>query len=97
MRRKYTNSLIEVTSDGKTYPIQRDVASHHPKAVHDALGTHSEHQIQYMMDHLDVRDWYDAQTGKHLGVDQWGLAVYWLDQKGQRVMQVDVKGSPSDD
>jgi len=75
---------IEIDVRGTTYPIHRDVATSHPSAVHEALGTTSESEIQRVLDGLNATDWYDKE-GRHLGPDDSGLAMYILDEDGDDV------------
>jgi hypothetical protein len=65
----------QITVDGVTYPIYRDVAHTHPAAVHEAMGTASEAELQHGLDTLHVTDWYDGE-GKHLGPDVDGLEMF---------------------
>lgn len=51
---------MQITIDGTVYPVYRDAARTHPVAVHDALGTSSEAELQRVLDTLNVSDWYDA-------------------------------------
>jgi hypothetical protein len=64
--------------DGAVYPIHRDVTRIHPRAVHDALGTRSEAELQMYLDDCHVLDWYDSD-GRHLGPDDKGLELRWAD------------------
>lgn len=66
---------IQITIDGTVYPIHRDVAHRHPEAVHQAMGTASEDDLQHALDTLHVFDWY-AADGSHLGPDINGLEMF---------------------
>ena len=45
--------------DGQVYPIIRDVFSTHPQLIHDALGTHSEAELQQLLDRYTLEDFFD--------------------------------------
>lgn len=66
---------MQITIDGNTYPVHRDVAHRHPEAVHQAMGTASEAELQAGLDTLNVSDWYDGD-GNHLGPDVNGLEMF---------------------
>lgn len=66
---------MQITMDGTIYPLLRDVAHTHPEAVHRALGTFSESELQRTLDTLNVSDWYDRR-GNHLGPDANGLEMF---------------------
>jgi hypothetical protein len=66
---------IQITIEGRTYPIHRDVTHKHPEAVHEALGTASEAELQHALDTLHVSDWYDGD-GQHLGPDTNGMEMF---------------------
>lgn len=65
---------IQITVDGTTYPIARDVATAHPDPVHKAMGTGSEAELQMALDQCNVDDWYD-RDGRYLGPDVHGLEI----------------------
>lgn len=79
---------ITLSKGGVSYPISRSVTDIHPQAVHDALGTSSESDLQYYLDQCHVSDWY-SEDGQHLGPDSAGLVMSWADDLqdlvGQRV------------
>lgn len=66
---------MQITVDGKAYKIHRDVAHTHPAAVHEAMGTESEAQLQAVLDGQNVSNWYD-RDGNHLGPDEFGLEMF---------------------
>jgi hypothetical protein len=66
---------MQITIDGETYVLLRDVAHQHPPAVHQAMGTASEVELQCGLDRCNVDDWYDAH-GRHLGPDVNGLEMF---------------------
>jgi hypothetical protein len=66
---------MQITVNGVVYPVYRDVAHHHPDAVHAALETENEAELQRGLDTLNVSDWYGAD-GKHLGPDINGLEMF---------------------
>ncbi len=66
---------IQITVDGTTYPIHRDVAHRHPAPVHLALETSSETELQRGLDAMNVEDWYDADS-RHRGPDASGLEMF---------------------
>jgi len=66
---------MQITIDGTVYPVYRDAARTHPVAVHDALGTSSEAELQRVLDTLNVSDWYDAD-GQHRGPDANGMEMF---------------------
>lgn len=66
---------IQITVDGVVYPIRRNAAHEHPAAVHLAMETSSEAELQHALDGLNVSDWYDAR-GRHLGPDCNGLEMF---------------------
>ena len=66
---------MQITVNGATYPVYRDAARTHPAAVHDAMGTSSEAELQRAIDTLNVSDWYDAD-GKHRGPDVNGMEMF---------------------
>jgi hypothetical protein len=71
-----------------TYTIQRNAKHGHPQLVHDALGTEGdEGRLQRLLDQANVDDWY-GDDGRHLGADNRGLALYWLDKRGRRVLRL---------
>ena len=77
------------TPAGETYHIARDSATQHPAAVHEALGTSSEAELQEHLDQIRAADYY--QGGQHLGPDIDGLSVRYLDD-GQEVEASDSDG-----
>jgi hypothetical protein len=73
MPREY---VVRLHVAGEVYPIHRDVTSEHPRAVHAALGTTSETELQQYLDDCRVADYY-GDDGKHLGPDDSGLELRW--------------------
>lgn len=71
---------VRITVDGVVYPIYRDVAHVHPGAVHAALGTASEAELQRLLDQVSVHDYYDAD-GVYRGPDPYGLEVTYDDEQ----------------
>lgn len=71
------NYTITLHASGAVYEIHRDVAHRHPEAVHAALGTTSESDLQHALDTMSVDDWY--QGGQHLGADIDGLEMRYDD------------------
>jgi hypothetical protein len=65
---------IQITVNGITYPITRDVCHAHPQVIRDALGTASESELQHALDTMNVADWYDGNH--HLGPDVNGLEMF---------------------
>lgn len=65
----------QITVNGQVYPIIRDVTTQHPRAVHEAMGTKIESELQYCLDQLSVHDWYD-EGGNHRGPDENGLEIF---------------------
>lgn len=65
----------QITTGGVTYPISRSVTDTHPAAVHEALGTASEAELQACLDACHVDDWY-GPDGSHLGPDPCGLEMF---------------------
>jgi hypothetical protein len=70
-----TTIRMQITVDGVTYPIYRDVANRHPDAVHRAMGTASEDELQRALDTMHVCDWY-AADGSYRGPDVNGLEMF---------------------
>lgn len=64
----------QVVTGGRTHDIHRCVTARHPDAVHAALGTNSEEELQAMLDQCNVEDWY--KNGRHLGPDENGLVMF---------------------
>jgi hypothetical protein len=54
------------------------VAREHPRAVHAALGTTSETELQQYLDDCHPQDYY-GDDSKHLGPDDSGLELRWAD------------------
>jgi hypothetical protein len=73
MTRAFT---IRLTVNGEVYPIHRDVTGEHPRAVHAALGTHSEEELQQYLDDCHPQDYY-GDDGEHLVPDDSGLELRW--------------------
>ena len=69
--------IITLTVGEETYTIHRDVRHEHPAAVHDALGTGSEQELQQHLDQCHVDDWYFG--GQHEGPDEDGLSMAYAD------------------
>ena len=76
MGRQY---IAEVHAGGEVYPLVRDVTHRHPEAVHRALGTSGEEELQHLLDQCHVDDWYDAELG-HMGPDPSGLSMRWAEE-----------------
>jgi hypothetical protein len=55
---------------------ERDVTREHPRAVHAALGTRSEIELQQYLDDCKVADYY-GDDGQHVGPDDSGLELRW--------------------
>jgi hypothetical protein len=72
MSRPYS---IRLTINGEVYPISRYVTCEHPRAVHAALGMHSEEELQQYLDDCHVAD-YNGDDGEHLGPDDSGLEMF---------------------
>lgn len=68
------NAMFFVVIDGARVYIQRSCTLCHPQAVHDMLGTDSEHEFQTMLDNYDMSDWF-GDSGDYLGPDVDGLEV----------------------
>lgn len=66
---------MQITVGGVTYPVSRDVAHRHPAAVHAAMGSRDEIELQRILDNMNVSDWYDG-NGTHLGPDEDGLEMF---------------------
>jgi len=66
---------IQITVDGTVYPIRADATHEHPRAVHAALGTSSEDELQQYLHDCRAADWYD-DGGEHLGPDDSGLEMF---------------------
>jgi hypothetical protein len=62
-----------ITICGQTYPLSRDVRDVHPSEVHEALGTDSESELQNLLDHYVVDEYY--KDGRHLGPDSDGVSL----------------------
>jgi hypothetical protein len=73
MPREYLARLIV---NRKSYVIHQDSACIHPPAVHAALGTRSEEELQQYLQDCDPREYYDV-NGQHLGADESGLELRW--------------------
>lgn len=85
MTRRYITIVTDQT--GAEHIVRRDVCHRHPAAVHTALGTETEAGLQLALDGIYVDDYY-GPDGRHLGADDHGLALYWLDSRGRRMGRV---------
>lgn len=82
---------IQLTVDGVIRQISRDATHQHPDAVHAAMGTSSETELQRALDGMNVSDWYDAR-GRHLGPDCDGLEMfddtYYAEARGGETWEI---------
>jgi hypothetical protein len=74
---KMNQYLIHLTINCEVYPISRDVTHEHPRAVHAALGTHGEEELQGYLE--DCRTW-DTTAAT---VSAWGRMTAGLSCAGQ--------------
>lgn len=64
----------QITIDGETYKLHRDVCHEHPEAVHEALGTKSESELSYYLDFMGYANFF-SKDGEYLGDDIYGLGL----------------------
>lgn len=64
----------QLTIDGETHKLHRDVCHTHPEAVHEALGTRSAAELQAVMDGVGYASFFD-RDGQYLGEDENGLGL----------------------
>jgi hypothetical protein len=77
--RPTAENAFDVLIDGRIYPLHRSGAYIHPPAVHAALDTASETDLQFFLDTLVVADFYTA-AGTYRGRDASGIGI--ADQHG---------------